>query len=125
MLPFEFPGHDEPGVRALLCFGVTQSWFDADPAILPSVAAAMKEAFAGLQGKFGVEVLGTLDDDQTMVGATAGWPWTAYILVRAPDREAVAALCDLLRTTEAGGERIWKYVKIEARLGHSFFMGES
>jgi hypothetical protein len=120
-----FPGHDEAGVRALLCIGVTQSWFDADRSRLAPVGDALKEAFSGLRDRFGVEVLGTLDDDTTMVGPTVGWPWTSYILVHAPDREAVAALCNLLRVTLVDGERLAKYVKVEARIGHSLFFGES
>jgi hypothetical protein len=126
MDPWAFPGHDEEGVRALICLGVTQTWFDSDPSILPGVGGVIKEAFSGLRAKFGIEVLGTIDDDSTMVGAAQGWPWTGYMIVHAPSREAVAALCNLVRVTEVRpGERVWKFMKIEARIGHSLFCGES
>lgn len=40
---------------------------------------AIVEAFADLKGRFGIEVLGTMDDDELMVGSSVAYPWTAYI----------------------------------------------
>ena len=71
-----------------------------------------------------VRVLGTLDDDEMMVGAADTWPWTCYILAEVPDRGAVAAVCNLLRNTEVGDARLWKYLKVEARLGRPLFFAE-
>jgi hypothetical protein len=59
----------------------------------------------------------TIDDDQTMVGTSPnGWPWTFYILAEVPDRETVAA-CNLFRTIEVGEHRLWRYMRVEARIG--------
>ena len=54
-------------------------------------------AFANLGERFGLNVLGTMDDSQMMVGSSSTWPWTCYILADAPDLAAVAAVCNLLR----------------------------
>jgi hypothetical protein len=85
---------------------------------------ACKAAFDDLERRFGVTVLGTLDDDETMVGARTSWPWTCYILAEAPDREAVAAICDQLRETKVDDQtRLWRYLTVEARMGRPLFFG--
>ena len=68
--------------------------------------------------------MGTMDDDETMVGTTPGWPWTCYILVEAENRQAVVDACNLFRTTPVGdGEsKLWKYCKIEARVGRELII---
>ena len=71
-----------------------------------------------------MSVLGTLDDDETMVGATDGWPWTCYVLAEVPDRDAAVRVCNLLREVEAGGIPLWKYLRIEARIGRPLFFAE-
>lgn len=111
------------GLRVLLCFGITQSFFDAPPADLPMIIDGVKEAFADLSGRFGVRVLGTMDDDELLVGASGEFPWTAYILLDAPDLETVTSICNLVRETEIGGYRMWKYMRIEARVGRPLFFG--
>ncbi len=110
-------------LRVLFCLGVTQSFFDEDPASIPKIVEGIQEAFADLGGRFGVRVLGTLDDDELMVGSSSTYPWTAYILADAPDLEAVTAVCNLVRESEAGSARLWKYLKIEARVGRPLFFG--
>jgi predicted GNAT superfamily acetyltransferase len=69
----------------------------------------------------GVTIVGTFDDDQTMVGASQGFPFTWYILADFPDREAVQAACNLLRTIVVGegNDRLWKYMTVEARMGRA------
>jgi len=67
---------------------------------------------------------GTLDDDETMVGATDTWPWTCYVLAEARDREGIAAVCGLLRELQADGVPLWKYLKVEARVGRPLFFAE-
>ena len=68
--------------------------------------------------------LGTLDDDETMVGEATTWPWTCYVLAEAPDRDAVSAVCSLVRELQADGTPLWKYLKVEARLGRPLFFAE-
>ena len=113
------------GLRALFAFGLTRDFFTEERTGIPPIMEALKASFADLEERFGVRVLGTLDDDELMVGARETWPWTCYILAEVPDRAAVAAVCNLLRTTEVGDARLWKYVTVEARLGRPLFFGEA
>jgi hypothetical protein len=108
-------------LRVLFCFGVTQSFFEAEPSSVPRIAAAITEAFADLGSRFGVRVLGTMDDDELQVGASVVWPWTAYVLADVPDLETVAKVTNLLRETEVEGGRLWKYLRVEARVGRPLF----
>ena len=55
-------------LRVLFCIGVSQTFFDEEADRLPELIPVIEEAFADLGGRFGLEVLGTLDDDRTMVG---------------------------------------------------------
>jgi hypothetical protein len=61
----------------------------------------------------------TIDDDQIMVGPSLAFPWTAYILADILDIESATAACNLIRVTPVGGwtYKLWKYMRIEARLG--------
>jgi hypothetical protein len=110
-------------LRVLFCMGITQSFFDEDPSRIGPIIESVKTAFADLGGRFGIRVLGTLDDDELMVGSSPTWPWTAYILADAPNLEAVTAVCNLVRESEVEGARLWKYMKIEARVGRRLFYG--
>ena len=111
-------------LRVLFCIGVNPAFFDAGADERQDAFETINAAFANLGDRFGVRVLGTMDDDQTMVGASSAWPWTSYILADAPDLEAVAAVCNLLRSTSlASGATLWKYLKIEARVGRELFFG--
>jgi hypothetical protein len=110
-------------LRVLFCIGVMQTFFEEESARVPELAKGISDAFADLGGRFGVEVIGTMDDDELMVGSSATWPWTAYILADAPDLDAVIGVCNIVRDTELGGSRLWRYMKIEARVGRRLFFG--
>ena len=112
------------GSRVLFAFGLTRDFFSEDRARIPAIMEALKSGFADLDERFGVRVLGTLDDDETMVGAAEGWPWTCYVLAEVPSREAVVRVCNLLREVEADGTPLWKYLKVEARLGRPLFFAD-
>lgn len=112
-------------LRVLFCIGVQQTFFDEEASLLPEIIPAIQEAFNDLRGRFGIDVIGTLDDDQIMVGNAAQWPWTAYILVDAPDLDAVAAVCNIVRDTEIGSHRLWRYLRIEARVGRELFFANA
>lgn len=113
----------EKSLRVLFCFGVSQSFFEEDAQRVPELAEAIAAAFADLAGRFGIHVLGTMDDDELMVGPSVVWPWTAYILADAPDLEAVSAVCNILRETDVGGGKLWRYMRVEARVGRPLFFG--
>ena len=112
-------------LRVLFCIGVLPANFDADPATLKILFDALKEAFGDLKGRFGVEVLGTMDDDKLMVGPSTAFPWTSYILADVPDLDTVAAVTNLLRVTQVDGYRLWRYLRIEARVGRPLFFGNA
>lgn len=111
------------GLRVLFCFGVSQSFFEEESAKVPELAGAIAKAFEDLSGRFGLRVLGTMDDDELMVGPSAAWPWTAYILADAPSLAAVTGVCNILRETEVGDGRLWRYLRVEARVGRRLFFG--
>jgi hypothetical protein len=110
-------------IRALFCIGVLPAFFDAGPEERQAAMDAIPPAFDDLRGRFGVQVLGTLDDDVTMVGPSAGFPWTSYILADVPDLGAIREVCNVLRTTHVGSHRLWRYLRIEARVGRELFFG--
>jgi hypothetical protein len=60
-----------------------------------------------------------------MVGPSLAWPWTAYILAEVPDLATVTKVCDIVRSTPVGDGRLWRYLRIEARLGRELFFGTS
>ncbi len=119
----DYRERDTDALRVLFCIGVSQSFFDEAADRLPDLIPAIKTAFDDLRGRFGVEVLGTLDDDELMVGASSAWPWTAYILADVPDLAAVRAVCNIVRETRVGKARLWRYLRIEARVGRRLFFG--
>ncbi len=112
-------------LRVLFCIGVQQTFFEEEASRLPELVPAIKAAFDDLGGRFGLTVIGTLDDDQMMVGNSPNWPWTAYILAEAPDLDAVAAVCNIVRETPIGTYRLWRYLRIEARVGRELFFGNA
>lgn len=105
-------------LRVLLCSAVTQNFFDLPGSEIGTVWGGVAEMLKGICAIPGVEILGTMDDDETMVGTSPnGWPWTFYILADFPDRDSVVQACNLYRVTQVGEHRLWKYMRVEARIG--------
>jgi hypothetical protein len=105
-------------LRLLLCGAVLQNFFDLPTAQIGAVWQATGEMLKAIRDLPGVDILGTLDDDETMVGASPnGWPWTFYILADVPDWSTAVAACNLFRTIAVGEHRLWKYIRVEARIG--------
>ncbi|MET1755729.1 hypothetical protein ABVV53_09690 [Novosphingobium sp. RD2P27] len=105
-------------LRVLFCGAVLQNFFDLPSSEIGKVWAATGEMLKGIRDLPGVTVLGTIDDDETMVGTSPnGWPWTFYILADVPCRATAVAACNLFRTIEIGEHRLWKYIRVEARIG--------
>jgi hypothetical protein len=114
-----------PKLRVLFCAAVLQNFFDLPASDIGIVWKAVGEMLKGIRDLPGVEVLGTIDDDHTMVGTSPnGWPWTFYILADVPDRDTAVAACNLFRTTEVGQYRLWKYMRVEARIGRELVIPE-
>lgn len=112
-------------IRTLICGAVLQGFFDLPGKDIPMVLKATGRMIRTIREMPGVDVLGTFDDDETMVGTSPnGWPWTFYILADVPDRETAVAICGLFRTIEVGEYRLWKYMRVEARLGRELVMPE-
>ncbi|TCB94761.1 IacB protein [Enterobacter wuhouensis] len=113
-----------PTLRVLFCIGVNQNFFDAGQAEAKQVWAAFGVMMKGIEETQGIRVIGNMDDDQLMVGPSTAAPWTTYVLVDAERLENVAAVCNLFRTTPVGdgGSRLWKYCKIEARVGRELII---
>ena len=106
-------------LRVLFCMEVTQRFFDLPKSAHPAVFDAFGRTRVDLQQRFGMRVLGTIDDDRIAVGPALGRSWTSYILADVPNYEAVVACCNQFRTTTIGDsdELLWKYARIEARIG--------
>lgn len=116
---------DRKKIRALFCGAVLQGFFDLPGKDIPAVLKATGGMLRTIREIPGVDVLGTFDDDETMVGTSPnGWPWTFYILADIPDRDTAVAICGLFRTIEVGEHRLWKYMRVEARLGRELVMPE-
>lgn len=110
-------------VRVLFCIGIMPAFFSADAHEREAQHGVVVRAFENLGGRFGVQVIGTFDDDRLMVGSSAQWPWTCYVLADVPDLDAAAAVCNIIRETTVGdtGHRLWRYMRIEARVGRPLF----
>jgi hypothetical protein len=111
--------------RVLFCIAVLEEFFAADDDTRAELVDRLKEEFADLKGRFGIEVLGTLDDDRTLVGPMVNFPWTCYILADAPEFDSVVSVCDLVRRPVGEGFRLYRYFKIEARIGQPLFFGDA
>jgi hypothetical protein len=108
-------------LRVLFAFGLTPDFYRADTEHVNAMIAALETGFDDLAGRFGVTVIGGMDDDQLQVGPSASWPWTGYVLADAPDLDAAMRVCNVVRETPVLDDRLWKYMKIEARIGRPLF----
>ena len=113
--------------RVLFCIGVNQNFMDATQAEAGDVWQAFGTMLRGVEALPGIKVLGILDDDQIMVGPSTSAPWTAYIMADVPDIDTVTAACNLFRTTPVGDGtyKLWKYCRVEARVGRELVVPEA
>lgn len=111
------PESDNSPLRVLFCIGVNQNFFDLPTGQGKAVWDGFLSMLTQLHELPGVNVLGTIDDDQHMVGPSDSWPWTCYVLADVADQATVAEVCNLFRTVPVGEHGLWRYMKIEARLG--------
>ncbi len=115
---------DNKPLRVLFCMGINQNFMDAPRDEQLDVWAAFGEMWNGIHDMEGVEVIGNMDDDQSMVGPSKGYPWTTYLLADVKDYDTVCACCNLFRSTEvgAGPYKLWRYAKVEARIGRELIV---
>ncbi|KFZ81734.1 iacB [Amycolatopsis sp. MJM2582] len=110
-------------LRVLFCIGINQNFFDLPDGGVAAgdVWTAFVALMDGIKGLPGVDFIGDIDDDSHMVGPSDGWPWTCYLLCDVDTQETVKKACDFLRTTPVGDSpwKLWKYAKIEARIGRA------
>lgn len=106
-------------LRVLFCIGINQNFFDLPKSGIGEVWTAFSGMMAEMARMPGVDVIGNMDDDSHMVGPSDGWPWTCYILADVDTQETVKAACNLFRTTMVGEYALWRYAKIEARIGRA------
>ncbi|WP_284752084.1 hypothetical protein [Arthrobacter sp. efr-133-R2A-120] len=106
-------------LRVLFCIGINQNFFDLPKSGIGEVWTAFSGMMAEMARLPGVDVIGDMDDDSHMVGPSEGWPWTCYILADVDTQETVKAACNLFRTTMVGEYALWRYAKIEARIGRA------
>lgn len=107
-------------LRVLFCYGINQNFFDLPKSQIGVVWKAFAGMLAALEDLPGVDVLGNMDDDSHMVGPSAGWPWTCYVLADVDDADTVKAACNLLRTTVVfGDDALWRFATVEARIGRA------
>jgi hypothetical protein len=104
-------------MRVLLCLSATQCYYDETPEGQEKVKAALGEAFGNLEERFGVRVLGGIDDDLLSHGATHLPHYRAYILLDAPDFGSVVKLCEVAKKTAVGPYCLLRYMGIDARIG--------
>ncbi|MET0821061.1 MAG: hypothetical protein ABWY58_08845 [Aeromicrobium sp.] len=112
-----------PPLRALFCIAINQNFFDLpkDGVTTGDVWTAFVALMDGIKATPGVDFIGDLDDDLTTVGPSSGWPWTCYLMADVADDEAVRNAAGLVRSIQVGdGDvKLWKFAKIEARVGRA------
>lgn len=106
-------------IRALFCCGVTQNFFDLPREGIAEVWRAYGSMLKAIEAMPGVKVLGIMDDDRLTVGSADAGPWTFYIMADVADFDTAAAVCNLYRSTPVGEYNLWRFGKIEARLGRA------
>lgn len=104
-------------LRVLFCIGINQNFFDLPTGDTGAVWKATVQMMDEMAAMPGVRVIGDIDDDSHMVGPSDGWPWTCYILADVDTQETVKAVCNLFRTVPVGEYSLWRYAKVEARIG--------
>ncbi|MEW1655529.1 hypothetical protein [Streptomyces sp. NPDC093707] len=111
-------------LRVLFRLWVTREFYAAPADEQQRVFEAIPPAFDRLGERFGLTVLGTLDEDVLQVGTGAREP-VSYVLADAPDLAAVQAVCGIVRHECVGEFPLWRYLEIDARIGHELFFATS
>jgi hypothetical protein len=111
------PTHGADGLRVLFCIGVLPDFYAQPVVDFDRLLEPFATAFGDLGRRFGIHVLGTLDDILVQNGPSFGFPWTCYVLATTPSHEAVHQVVRQLMDIEVDGCRLWRFAKVEARVG--------
>ena len=103
-------------LRVLFCSGVLPAFFESSREDRKAVFQECIKVFSNWNERFNVNVLGSLDDDQSHIGPSLTYPWTFYALADVPDIETVGKIVNQLRE---GDSPLFKYIKIETRIGRA------
>ena len=103
-------------LRVLFCAGVLPAFFNASLEERKSVFTLCRQVFSNWEERFGVKVLGSLDDDQSQIGPSLTYPWTFYALADVPDIDTVNKIVNQLREGESP---LFKYINLETRIGRA------
>ncbi|MGH8778518.1 hypothetical protein [Paraburkholderia sp.] len=106
-------------LRVLFCCAVSQNFFDLPRDRIGEVWQAYGTMLSSVESMENVRVLGVMDDDRLVVGQADSAPWTFYIMADVADFDTAVAVCNLYRTTPVGEYNLWRYGKIEARVGRA------
>jgi len=104
-------------LRVVFCIGITQNFFDLPTGEGLSVWKGFSQMMGDLGAMPGITVLGAMDDDRLMVGPPTPSPWTVFILADLDCPQSGIQPCHLCRPPPAGQYSLWRYAKIEARIG--------
>ncbi|MCX7561717.1 hypothetical protein OS190_19320 [Sulfitobacter sp. F26204] len=113
--------------RVMFCLSVQQNFFDLPFSEVGPVWQGFGNVLKSIHEMEGINIVGMFDDDETMVGSSGtNFPWTAYIMADAADRADVVEVCNLFRITPVGETdyRLWKYIRVEARIGRALEVPE-
>ncbi|MBL3701006.1 hypothetical protein [Leucobacter luti] len=104
-------------LRVLFCIGINQNFFDLPAGDGGAVWQATLDLLEKTSRHPGITYIADFDDDAQQVGPSYGWPWTAYMLADVDSQATVTEITNLLRTIRVGEHALWRYAKIEARIG--------
>ena len=116
----------DENLRVLFCIGINQNFMDGTQEEMGHVWQAFSAMMKGIDDLPGVTTLGIMDDDRIQVGPSTNAPWTCYIMADVPDYNTVVEACNLFRTIPVGDGtyKLWKYAKVEARVGRQLVVPE-
>ncbi|WFF41326.1 IacB protein [Salinicola endophyticus] len=112
--------------RVLFCCGINQNFMNATADEAKQVWEATRTLLQSIDGLPGVTILGIMDDDRIQVGPSLAAPWTFYIMADVETYEAIVEACNFFRTTPVGDGtyKLWKYCRVEARIGRELVVPE-
>lgn len=108
-------------LRVLFCISVKQNFMDATQEEQLDVWKAFSTMMKEINTMDGIDMLGMLDDDRSMVGSSVGWPHTAFFMADCDSYDTITEACNLFRTIPVGDGtyKLWKYCGVETRIGRA------